>query len=99
MKKNSIRNHPVYMTTIDDTVFLFCSYFKTVNTVNNKVDNCAYVSIAIFTLNLSVLFCLRMKKSLNIKKSIAIQMFLRLHSERSTKFFVRDGKFPLRGNK
>ena len=66
------------MTTIDDLVF--CSYFKTFNATNNKVDNCAHVSMAIFPVNLSVLFCLRIKKSLNIKKLIAMQMFSHLHA-------------------
>ena len=40
-------------------------------------------------------FCLQMKKSLKIKKIIAKQMLLRLHSEQS--FCVRDRKFLLLG--
>ena len=47
----------------------------------NKVYNYAQVSIVIFIVNLSVLFWLRIKKSLSIKKDIALEMFLRLHTE------------------
>ena len=37
--------------------------------------------MAISTVNLSVLFCLQIEKSLNNRKIIAMQMFLHLHSE------------------
>ena len=76
------------MTTIDDIVFLFVRYFKTVNTINDKVDNCAYASIAIFIVNFSVLFLFTNEKALNIKKIIAMQMFFRLQSEHEV-FFLR----------
>ena len=59
--EKSIWNHIIYMT-IDDIVLFLSLYFKTVNAKNYKVDNCANVSIATFTVNLSVLFCLRMEK-------------------------------------
>ena len=58
-----------------------------VSAKNNKVNNCAYVSIAILTVNLSILFCLQMKKSLNIRKAMVLKMFLHLHSE-LLEFFV-----------
>ena len=62
---------------IDNIVF-FCSNFKMVNAINDKDDNCADVSIAIFPVNLSDLFCPRMKKPQNVKKIIPMQVFLHL---------------------
>ena len=72
------------MTMIDVIAW---SCFKMVKAINDKDDNCAYVGIASFTVNLSVLFCLLMKKSLNVKKIIAMQIFLLLHLEHKG-FFV-----------
>ena len=67
-----------------------------VNAINDKIDKSAYVRIAIFTINLSVL-CIGMKKSLNIKKIIAMQMFFCLHWEHKV-FFVGNQNFFLRGD-
>ena len=79
------------MTTIDDIVFpLF------VRISNDKVDNCANVCNAISTVNLSVLFCRRMKKSLNIGKIIAMQIFLRLHSGHEVFLFAIEN-FSVKG--
>ena len=47
---------------IDDILFFVCWYFKTVNTINDEVNNCAYVNIEIFIVNLSVFFLFTNKK-------------------------------------
>ena len=44
-----------------------------VNAIDDKVGNYAYVSIAIFTVNLLVFFLSTNEKSLNIKKNIALE--------------------------
>ena len=47
------------MAMINDIVFWL--YFKTVNPVNDKVDNCAHVNIAIFIVNCQFFFVYKWK--------------------------------------
>ena len=68
-------------------ILFFRSYFKMIHAINEKVDNCAYISIVIFTVNFSVLFL-----SAN-EKSHAMQMFLRLHSENEVVLFAIENFF------
>ena len=72
-------------------LFFVSSYFKTVNAINDKVYNSIFVSIVIFTVNLPVLFCLRMKKSLNIKKLLRCKLFIRDQLSSLTKKFISFG--------